>query len=122
VQTGACNRHHTLDQQLCRWLLLTLDRLPSNKVSMTQQLIGNMLGVRRDGVTEAMDRVALSGAIRYSGGNITVVNRAKLERLSCECYSVVKTEIKRLFAFDLPPPTPAPVPVLQKPKLALVGR
>jgi CRP-like cAMP-binding protein len=122
VQTGACNRHHTVDQQLCRWLLLTLDRLPGKTVSMTQQLIGNMLGVRRDGVTEAMDRVALSGAIRYSGGNITVVNRAKLERLSCECYSVVKTEIKRLFAFDLPPPTPAPVPVLQKPKLALVGR
>ena len=104
VQTGACNRHHTLDQQLCRWLLLTLDRLPGNKVTMTQQLIGNMLGVRRDGVTEAMDRLQESGAMRYTGGNITVLNRAKLERLSCECYNVVKDEIKRLFAFDLPVP------------------
>ncbi len=104
VQTGACNRHHTLDQQLCRWLLLTLDRLPGNKVTMTQQLIGNMLGVRRDGVTEAMDRLQESGAMRYAGGSITVLNRAKLERLSCECYSVVKNEIKRLIAFDLPVP------------------
>ena len=104
VQTGACNRHHTLEQQLCRWLLLTLDRLPGNKVTMTQQLIGNLLGVRRDGVTQAMDRLQESGAMRYTGGNITVTNRAKLERRSCECYSVVKEEIKRLFAFNLPVP------------------
>ena len=116
VQTGACNRHHTIDQQLCRWLLLTLDRLPGDKVTMTQQLIGNMLGVRRDGVVEAMDRLQESGAMRYTGGNITVLNRAKLERLSCECYGVVKNEIKRLFAFDLPAPGPA------RPKLAVVGR
>lgn len=122
VQTGACNRHHTLDQQLCRWLLLTLDRLPGNKVSMTQQLIGNMLGVRRDGVVEAMDRLQVSGAMRYTGGNITVLNRSKLERLSCECYSVVKNEIKRMFALDLPAPAPAPAPVPGKPKLAVVGR
>lgn len=118
VQTGACNRHHTLEQQLCRWLLLTLDRLPGDKVTMTQQLIGNMLGVRRAGVTEAMDRLEESGAIRYTGGNITVLNRAKLERRSCECYSVVKNEIKRLFAFDLPAPGPAPARL----RLAVVGR
>ena len=114
VQTGACNRHHTLDQQLCRWLLLTLDRLPGDKVTMTQQLIGNMLGVRRDGVVEAMDRLQESGAMRYTGGNITVLDRAKLERLSCECYGVVKKEIKRLFAFALPASAPV------KPALKLV--
>ena len=116
VQTGACNRHHTLEQQLCRWLLLTLDRLPGDKVTMTQQLIGNMLGVRRPGVTEAMDRLQESGAMRYTGGNITVLNRAKLERRACECYGVVRNEIKRLFAFDLPDRVPA------KPRLAVVGR
>ena len=116
VQTGACNRHHTLDQQLCRWLLLTLDRLPGAKVSMTQQLIGNMLGVRRDGVVEAMDRLQVSGAIRYTGGNISVLNRGKIEKLSCECYGVVKSEIKRLFAFDLPAQAP------QRPRLTVVGR
>ena len=115
VQTGACNRHHLLDQQLCRWLLLTLDRLPGAKVTMTQQLIGNMLGVRRAGVVEAMDRLAVSGALRYTGGNITVLNRGKLEKLSCECYGVVKNEIRRLFAYALPPQS-AP-----KPKLAVVA-
>ena len=102
VQTGACNRHHTLQQQLCRWLLLTLDRLPGNKVTMTQQLIGNMLGVRRDGVMEATESLRELGVIRYSGGNIVVRNRAKLEKHACECYAVVKNEIKRLFAYDLP--------------------
>jgi CRP-like cAMP-binding protein len=107
VQTGACNRHHSLEQQLCRWLLLTLDRLPGNRVTMTQQLIGNMLGVRRDGVTEAMDRLQDRGIIRYSSGNIVVVNRAKLARQACECYAVVKNEIKRLFAYELPAPPPA---------------
>ena len=91
VQTGACNRHHTVEQQLCRWLLLTLDRLPGNQVTMTQQLIGNMLGVRRAGVTEAT---------------------GELEKQACECYDVVKTEIKRLFAFELP----------AKPRLAVVNR
>jgi len=116
VQTGACNRHHTLEQQLCRWLLLTLDRLPSNEVTMTQQLIGNMLGVRRAGVTEAMDELQESGAIRYKGGRISVVSRATLEKRACECYGVVKDEIKRLFAYELPVQPPA------KPKLAVVNR
>jgi len=112
VQTGACNRHHTVEQQLCRWLLLTLDRLPGNQVTMTQQLIGNMLGVRRAGVTEATGELEKTGAIRYAGGRITVLNRAKLEKQACECYDVVKTEIKRLFAFELP----------AKPRLAVVNR
>ena len=115
-QTAVCNLHHSVDQQLCRWLLLTLDRLPGSKVAMTQQLIGNMLGVRRDGVVDAMDRLQESGAMRYTGGNITVLNRAKLERLSCECYSVVKNEIKRLFALDLPAQPQS------RPKLSVVSR
>lgn len=102
VQTGACNRHHTLEQQLCRWLLLTLDRLPGNQVTMTQQLIGNMLGVRRAGVTEATGHLEDAGVIRYAGGRITVLNRAKLEKRACECYDVVKREIKRLLAFKTP--------------------
>jgi CRP-like cAMP-binding protein len=113
VQTGACNRHHTLEQQLCRWLLLTLDRLPGKRVSMTQQLIGNMLGVRRAGVLEALDALQKRGSIRYSGGNIVVVDRVKLEKRACECYAVVKKEIKRLFAYDLP--------VRPRPKLKLVS-
>jgi len=106
VQTGACNRHHTVEQQLCRWLLLTLDRLPGNQVTMTQQLIGNMLGVRRAGVMEATSQLAKTGAIRYAGGRITVLNRAKLEKRACECYDVVKKEIKRLLAFKIPVKTP----------------
>jgi CRP-like cAMP-binding protein len=113
VQTGACNRHHTLEQQLCRWLLLTLDRLPGNKMTMTQQLIGNMLGVRRAGVLEATDGLQKRGLIRYSGGSIVVLNRAKLEKRACECYAVVKKEIKRLFAYDLP--------ARQPPRLKLVS-
>jgi len=116
VQTGACNRHHTLEQQLCRWLLLTLDRLPGNQVTMTQQLIGNMLGVRRAGVTEAMDGLQEGGSIRYHGGRITILSRAKLEKRACECYGVVKNEIKRLFAFELPLRPPV------KPKLRAVNR
>ena len=102
VQTGACNRHHTVEQQLCRWLLLTLDRLPGKTMTMTQQLIGNMLGVRRAGVTEATGKLQKLGVIRYSRGSIVVRNRPKLERRACECYAVVKKEIKRLFAYDLP--------------------
>ena len=116
VQTGACNRHHTLEQQLCRWLLLTLDRLPGSEMTMTQQLIGNMLGVRRAGVTEAMDELQESGAIRYKGGSITVRSRPTLEKRACECYGVVKDEIKRLFAYELPAQPPA------RPKLAVVNR
>jgi CRP-like cAMP-binding protein len=102
VQTGACNRHHTLEQQLCRWLLLSLDRLPGKDVSMTQQLIANMLGVRREGVLEAGGALQKDGLIRYSSGRITVLNRLKLEHRVCECYEVVKKEIKRLFAYKLP--------------------
>jgi DNA-binding MarR family transcriptional regulator len=104
VQTAACNRHHSLEQQLCRWMLLSLDRLPGNTVSMTQQLIANMLGVRREGVTEAAGRLRKDGLIRYSRGRITVLSRVKLERRVCECYAVVKRENERLCAYELPLP------------------
>ncbi|MGQ0835278.1 MAG: Crp/Fnr family transcriptional regulator [Gammaproteobacteria bacterium] len=96
AQTAVCNRHHTVDQQLCRWLLLSLDRLPSDQLNMTQELIANMLGVRREGVTEAAGKLQKEGVIRYSRGRITVLNRRKLEHLSCECYAVVKKETDRL--------------------------
>jgi len=96
AQTAVCNRHHSVDQQLCRWLLLSLDRLPSNKLSMTQELIANMLGVRREGVTEAAGKLQTDGLIRYSRGHITVLDRPRLERQCCECYQVVKREFDRL--------------------------
>jgi CRP-like cAMP-binding protein len=96
AQTAVCNRHHTLDQQLCRWLLLSLDRLSGNQLAMTQELISNMLGVRREGVTEAAGKLQRLGVIRYARGNITVLDRPHLERLSCECYAVVKKESDRL--------------------------
>ncbi|MBN7818391.1 Crp/Fnr family transcriptional regulator [Bowmanella yangjiangensis] len=99
AQTAVCNRHHSIDQQLCRWLLLSLDRLPSNQLTMTQELIANMLGVRREGVTEAAGKLQRAGVITYSRGHITVVDRSKLEQLSCECYQVVKTETDRLAAY-----------------------
>jgi CRP-like cAMP-binding protein len=99
AQTAVCNRHHTIDQQLCRWLLLSLDRLPGNRVEMTQELIANMLGVRREGVTEAAGRLQAQGIIEYHRGHITVLDRPGLERLCCECYAVVKQETDRL----LPP-------------------
>lgn len=102
VQTGACNRHHTLEQQLCRWLLLSLDRLPGNNVTMTQKLIANMMGVPRAGVVEAAGKLQQAGVIQYSGGRITVLDRTKLKKRACECYGVVKEEIERLFAFELP--------------------
>src|SRR5471032_3036177 len=92
AQTAVCNRHHALDQQLCRWLLLSLDRLQSNELLMTQELIANMLGVRREGVTEAAGRLQRAGLIRYSRGQITVLDRAGVEARSCECYQVVKAE------------------------------
>jgi CRP-like cAMP-binding protein len=95
-QTAVCNRHHSLDQQLCRWLLLSLDRLPGSELVMTQELIANMLGVRREGVTEAALKLQRAGVITYSRGHITVLDRAKLEELSCECYAVVKKEYDRL--------------------------
>jgi CRP-like cAMP-binding protein len=96
AQTAVCNRHHSVDQQLCRWLLLSLDRLTTNQLVMTQELIANMLGVRREGVTEAAGKLHALGIIRYSRGRITVLDRQKLERRSCECYAVVKRETDRL--------------------------
>jgi CRP-like cAMP-binding protein len=96
AQTAVCNRHHSVDQQLCRWLLLSLDRLPSNKLTMTQELIANMLGVRREGVTEAAGKLQSAGLIQYSRGRITVVDRPGLEARACECYDVVKRESDRL--------------------------
>jgi len=100
AQTAVCNRHHSVDQQLCRWLLLSLDRLEGNVLAMTQELIANMLGVRREGVTEAAGRLQRLGVIRYSRGKITVLKREKLEALCCECYAVVKKETDRLRAFS----------------------
>ncbi len=96
AQTAVCNRHHSLDQQLCRWLLLSLDRLPSNELVMTQELIANMLGVRREGVTEAAGHLHRAGLIEYRRGHITVLDRAGLEQRTCECYAVVKKEYDRL--------------------------
>ena len=96
AQTAVCNRHHSVDQQLCRWLLLSLDRLSSNQLTMTQELIANMLGVRREGVTEAAGKLQAAGVIRYSRGRITVLDRPALEARACECYAVVKTESDRL--------------------------
>ncbi|MDB5973320.1 MAG: transcriptional regulator, Crp/Fnr family [Nevskia sp.] len=98
-QTAVCNRHHTVDQQLCRWLLLSLDRLPSNRLTMTQELIANMLGVRREGVTDAAGKLQKQGVIEYRRGHITVLDRTKLEALSCECYAVVKKETDRLLHY-----------------------
>jgi CRP-like cAMP-binding protein len=96
AQTAVCNRHHSIDQQLCRWLLLSMDRLPSNELKMTQELIANMLGVRRSGVTEAALKLQDAGLIRYSHGHIEVLDRPGLEKRVCECYSVVKREFDRL--------------------------
>jgi len=96
AQTAVCNRHHSVDQQLCRWLLLSLDRLPTNELSMTQELIANMLGVRREGVTEAAGKLQKAGLIQYSRGHIIVLDRPGLEQQVCECYQVVKKETDRL--------------------------
>ena len=96
AQTAVCNRHHSLDQQLCRWLLLSLDRLEGNELVMTQELIANMLGVRREGVTAGASRLQRAGLIRYSRGRITVIDRRGLEQRTCECYAVVKQEYDRL--------------------------
>jgi CRP-like cAMP-binding protein len=97
-QTAVCNRHHSVEQQLCRWLLLTLDRMPTNELTMTQELIANMLGVRREGVTEAAGRLQERGLIRYRRGHITVLDRAGLESNVCECYRVVRKEFTRLMS------------------------
>ena len=99
AQTAVCNRHHSVDQQLCRWLLLSLDRLASSELSMTQELIANMLGVRREGVTEAAGKLQGAGLIHYRRGKITVLDRPRLEARSCECYQVVKTEFDRLLPY-----------------------
>jgi len=96
AQTAVCNRHHTVDQQLCRWLLLSLDRLPTSELRMTQELMSNMLGVRREGVTEAAGKLQAAGLINYSRGQIRVLDRRGLERRACECYSVVRRETDRL--------------------------
>ena len=96
AQTAVCNRHHSVDQQLCRWLLLSHDRLPSDKLTMTQELIANMLGVRREGVTEAAGKLQAAGLITYSRGRITVIDRPGLEARVCECYEVVRREFRRL--------------------------
>jgi CRP-like cAMP-binding protein len=95
-QTAVCNRHHSLDQQLCRWLLLTVDRLHGNELMMTQELISNLLGVRREGVTESALKLQKAGIIRYARGHISVLNRAGLEQRTCECYGVVTKEYARL--------------------------
>jgi CRP-like cAMP-binding protein len=99
AQTAVCNRHHSIDQQLCRWLLLSLDRLRDNKLIMTQNLIANMLGVRREGVTEAAGKLHKLGVIDYHRGHITVLDRPRLEEMCCECYTVVKGETDRLLAW-----------------------
>ncbi|MGR9088382.1 MAG: Crp/Fnr family transcriptional regulator [Gammaproteobacteria bacterium] len=108
AQTAVCNRHHSIDQQLCRWLLLSLDRLPTNELTMTQELIANMLGVRREGVTDAAGKLQQAGLIHYSRGKIEVLDRPGLEARVCECYQVVKTESDRLL-----PSQPKPCDVLQ---------
>jgi len=99
AQTAVCNRHHSIDQQFCRWLLLSLDRLPNNRLTMTQELLANMLGVRREGVSEAAAKLQSAGVIEYQRGKITVLDRPTLETLSCECYSVVKRETDRLQSY-----------------------
>jgi CRP-like cAMP-binding protein len=98
TQTAACNRHHSVEQQLCRWLLTTLDRVPSHELVITQELVASMLGVRREGITEAAGKLQDHGYIRYRRGHITVLNRAGLEAGACECYAVVKTELARLLS------------------------
>jgi CRP-like cAMP-binding protein len=98
AQTAVCNRHHSVEQQLCRWLLLTLDRLPSNELVMTQELVASMLGVRREGITEAAGKLQHTGIISYRRGHITVLDRSGLERQTCECYAVVRKELNRLLS------------------------
>jgi CRP-like cAMP-binding protein len=110
AQTAVCNRHHSVDQQLCRWLLLSIDRLPSPEIVMTQELIANMLGVRREGVTEAAGKLQKAGVISYRRGHIKVLNRASLEGMSCECYEVVRRETDRLLPHVPIPGIARPVP------------
>ena len=127
-RTAACNRHHSLVQQLCRWLLLTLDRMPSNELVMTQELVASMLGVRREGVTEAAGKLQQAGIISYRRGHITVLDRKGLESQVCECYAVVKNEFARLLPDVLQrqdaiaPPTPAPRDTVVRPIEQAKGR
>jgi CRP-like cAMP-binding protein len=114
AQTAVCNRHHTLDKQLCRWLLLSLDRLPGSEIVMTQELIANMLGVRRDGVTEAALKLQKAGLISYVRGRITVLDRAGLEERVCECYAVVKHEYDRLLPQPLFEPSVNALPLVRR--------
>jgi CRP-like cAMP-binding protein len=102
AQTAVCNRHHSVDQQLCRWLLLSVDRLASPEITMTQELIANMLGVRREGVTEAAGKLQKAGVISYRRGHIKVLDRRRLEGMSCECYDVVRRETARLLPLVAP--------------------
>lgn len=102
AQTVVCNRHHTLDQRLCRWLLLSLDRLPTNQLHMTHELIATMLGVRREGVTVAAGKLQNAGIIEYSRGDITILDRSALESRACECYAALETECDRLFRRPAP--------------------
>ena len=101
TQTAVCNRHHSIEEQLCRWLLSSADRLPTNVLTMTQEMIANMLGVRREGVTEAAGKLQDDGLIRYSRGRITIIDRPKLEKRVCECYAVVKEEFDRLLPHEM---------------------
>ena len=110
AQTAVCNRHHTIEQQLCRWLLLSMDRLPTNELVMTQELIANMLGVRREGVTEAAGKLQRSGVIEYSRGRIWVLDREALEQMCCECYATVKRETDRLLGSPEPSQPPGRSP------------
>ena len=98
TQTAVCNRHHSVEQQLCRWLLLTIDRIPSRELVMTQELVASMLGVRREGITVVAGNLQRDGIIRYRRGHISVLDRAGLETRVCECYAVVKTELNRLLS------------------------
>ena len=109
AQTAVCNRHHSVEQQLCRWLLLSLDRLSSDSLTMTQELIANMLGVRREGVTEAAGKLQRAGLIRYRRGRIEVLDRPGLEQAVCECYAVVRLEFDRLLS-DIPRVDPVRIP------------
>jgi CRP-like cAMP-binding protein len=119
-QTAACNRHHSIEQQLCRWLLVTLDRVPSGQLVMTQELVASMLGVRREGITEAAGRLQQAGFIRYRRGHIAVLDRTGLEGRSCECYGVVKAELNRLLAAPRPIPSDV-LPMLNSTRVSSLG-
>jgi CRP-like cAMP-binding protein len=119
AQTAACNRHHTVDQQLCRWLLLSLDRSASNRITITQELIANMLGVRREGITEAACKLQKRGVIAYSRGRIEILDRVRLEALSCECYGVIRNASEPVLAYlRSAVPTPVPMPQVSPSLLA----